>query len=267
MGGLNDLGSYKVELDGGFYVDVFTLDDDASGILDSDYLDGSTTFFDVTEYVVNVSIKRGRSSQDAQFGSGTCTIVIDDLVGQDKFSVANNASPYWNTERGRLGFEPRRAVRISRNGESLFVGLINKYNTEFYINNQNMVTVDCVDAFLNLTTTSIYNRTPPAEKSGARVDRILGLAEVDFPTTPAPVIADGVANLSQILISTQTPLAYFNSLIQDAEQGRMYIDRDGVFVWESRTPKSTGSLPTTIFGDDPSNNAHFRYQSLQIGYE
>jgi len=269
MAGLNDIGTYKVELDAGFYQNVFTLDDDLLGILDEDFLEGSTTFFDVTQYVTNVSIKRGRSSQDAQFGAGTCTITIDDAVGQDKFSVANSASPYWNVERGRLGFEPRRAVRISRNGEFLFVGLIIKYNTEFNIDNHNMISVDCVDAFLNLTTTTFYNITPPAETSGERVDRILGLPEVDFPTVPAPVIALGEANLSQPLtpLSAQTPLAYFNYLIENAEQGRMYISREGVFYWESRTPQSTDVAPLIVFGDDPSDATQIPYKSLEVIYE
>ncbi len=267
MGGLNDIGTYVVELDAGFYQDVFTLDDDGLGILDSDYLDGSTTFNDVTQYVTGVSIKRGRSSQDAQFGAGTCSITIDDLLGQDKFSVANSVSPYWNVERGRLGFEPRRAVRISRNGEYIFVGLIIKYNTEFSMDNHNMIYIECVDAFLNLTTTSINDLTPPAESSGARVDRILGLPEVGFPTLPAPVIATGVANLSSIAITTQTPLAYFNDLIASAEQGRMYIDRNGVFYWEARTPNSTELSPTIVFGDDPLDATQIPYETLEVIYE
>ena len=267
MGGLNDIGTYLVELDAGFYQNVFTLDDDNLGILDEDFLEGSTTFNDVTQYVVGVSIKRGRSSQDAQFGAGTCSITIDDLLGQDKFSVANSASPYWNVDRGRLGFEPRRAVRISRNGEYLFVGLIIQYNTEFSLDNHNMIYIECVDAFLNLTTTTINDLTPPAELSGARVDRILGLPEVAFPTTPAPVIAAGVANLSTIAIPVQTPLAYFNNLIAEAEQGRMYIDRDGVFYWESRTPNSTDASPTIIFGDDPTDATHIPYETLEVIYE
>ena len=267
MGGLNDIGSYLVELDAGFYQDVFTLDSDTDGILDTDYLDGSTTFFDVTEYVTAVSIKRGRSSQDAQFGAGTCSITIDDLKGQDRFSVANSASPYWNVDRGRLGFEPRRAIRISRNGEYMFVGLITQYNTEFSMDNHNMISVQGVDAFLNLTTTSINDLTPPAELSGARVDRILGLPEVGFPSTPEPIIAAGVANLSSIAISAQTPLAYFNYLIADAEQGRMYIDRQGVFIWEARTPNSTDASPTIIFGDDPLDATQIPFETLEVIYE
>lgn len=265
MAGLNDIGTYKVELDAGFYQNVFTLDDDVLGILDTDYLEGSTTFFDVTAYVVGVTIKRGRSSQDAQFGAATCNIVIDDLLGQDKFSVANSASPYWNVDRGRLGFEPRRQVRISRNGEYMFVGFIVRYNTEFSMDNHNMISIECADAFLNLSTTTINGFSPPAEKSGARVDRILGLPEVGFPTDPALVIETGVANLSNLAIATQTPLAYFNMLISEAEQGRLYVDRNGALNWEARTPNSTEASPTIIFADNDA--AKIPYATLEVIYE
>jgi hypothetical protein len=264
MGGLSSLGTYMVELDAGFYQNVFTLDDDGLGILDEDYLDGSTTFFDVTAYVTACTIKRGRDSQDAQFGAATCTIIIDDLLGQDKFSVANSASPYWNADRGRLGFEPRRQVRISRNGEYLFTGFIVGYDSQFGIDGHNIVTVRCADAFLNLSTTTINGFTPPAEKSGARVDRILGLPEVGYPSTPAPIIAEGVANLSNLAIATQTPLAYFNNLIEEAEQGRLYIDRNGALNWEARTPNSTEASPTVLFND---SGTAIPYESLEVIYE
>jgi len=264
MGGLASLGTYLVELDAGFYQNVFTLDDDALGILDTDYLEGSTTFFDVTQYIINVQIKRGRDSQDAQFGASTCSIVIDDLLGQDKFSVANSASPYWNVTRGRLGFEPRRQVRISRNGEYIFNGFIVSYDTEFGMDDHNIVTVRCADGFLNLSTTAINGFTPPAELSGARVDRILGLPEVQYPTDPAPIIAAGVANLSNIAIASQTPLAYFNTIIEEAEQGRLYIDRNGALNWEARTPNSTAASPTIVFSDD---GTQISYESLEVIYE
>ena len=265
MGGLASIGTYLVELDAGFYQDVFTLDDAVLGLLDVNYLDGSTTFFDVTEYVVGVSINRGRSSQDAQFGASTCTITIDDLLGEDKFSVANNSSPYWNVQRGRLGFEPRRQVRISRNGEFLFKGFIVHYNTEFGKDNHNIVSIQCADAFLNLSTTTINEFTPPAETSGARVDRILGLPEVSFPTDPAPIVDAGVANLSSIVVGVQTPLAYFNNLVEPAEQGRFYIDRNGALNWESRTSQSTDESPTIIFADNDVTK--IPYSTLEVIYE
>jgi hypothetical protein len=178
--------------------------------------------------------------------------------------VANSASPYWNVDRGRLGFEPRRQVRISRNGEYLFNGFIVSYDTEFGMDDHNMVTVRCADGFLNLSTTTINGFPPPPEKSGARVDRILGLPEVGYPSVPAPIIAEGVANLSNLAISTQTPLAYFNKLIEEAEQGRLYIDRNGALNWEARTPNSTEDSPTVIFSDD---GTAISYESLEVIYE
>lgn len=264
MAGLAALGNYKIELDAGFFQDEFTLDDDNLGILDEDYLDGSTQFFDITQYVVGVSINRGRSSQDAQFGASTAQITIDDLLAQDRFSVANESSPYWNNDRGRLGFEPRRRVRISRDSEYLFVGFITAYDTRFEIDGHNMITVACVDAFYLLTTTTIQPFTPPAEKSGARVDRILGLPEVLFPTDPAPIIAEGVANLSALEVTAQTPLAYFNKIIETAEQGRLYVNRSGQLVWEARTPKATDAVVSLTFSDDGTG---IPYQTLEVIYE
>lgn len=262
MGGLADLGTYKVELDAGFLQDAFYLGTSTLG--GTAVLGGTTTFFDVTEYVVGVNIKRGRSDNDAQFGAGTCTIVIDDLKGQDKFSVANQASPYWNTERGRLGFEPRRKVRIKRNDESLFYGFITAYDTEFSQDDHNIVTVTAADGFLNLSTTTISEFTPPAETSGARVDRILALPEVAYPNDPAPIIATGVANLSPLTVSSQAALTYFNKLIETAEQGRIYINRSGALVWESRTPKATAEPPSVAFADD---GVGIPYQTLEVNYE
>jgi len=262
MGGLSTLGDYKVELDAGFLRDEFILGESLLG--GTDTLGGSTSFFDVTEYVVGVQIKRGRDSQDAQFGAGTCTVTIDDLKGQDQFSVANQDSPYWNVVRGRLGFEPRRKVRISRNDEFIFVGFIQAYDTEFGMDGHNMITVRCADAFSLLSQSSISPFTPPSEKSGARVDRILGLPEVSFPDDPLPIIAEGIANLAELEVGSQTPLAYFNAITQSAEQGRFYINRAGVFIWEARTPKAVNTVTTNVFADDASG---IRYNSLEVIYE
>jgi hypothetical protein len=53
--------TYKVLLDVGFLADAFTLD---SSVLDgTDVLNGSTDFVDVTEYVTNININRGRSTR------------------------------------------------------------------------------------------------------------------------------------------------------------------------------------------------------------
>ena len=146
----------------------------------------------------------------------------------------------------------------------MFNGFIVSYDTEFGMDDHNIVTVRCADGFLNLSTTAINGFQPPAELSGARVDRILGLPEVGYPTDPAPIIAAGVANLSNVAIASQTPLAYFNTIIEEAEQGRLYIDRNGALNWEARTPNSTAASPTIVFSDD---GTQISYESLEVIYE
>jgi hypothetical protein len=128
----------------------------------------------------------------------------------------------------------------------------------------NMITVRCADAFSLLSQSSISPFTPPSEKSGARVDRILGLPEVSFPDDPLPIIAEGIANLAELEVGSQTPLAYFNAITQSAEQGRFYINRAGVFIWEARTPKAVNTVTTNVFADDASG---IRYNSLEVIYE
>ena len=127
-----------------------------------------------------------------------------------------------------------------------------------------MITVRCADAFSLLSTTSIVEFTPPAEKSGARVDRILGLPEISFPADPAPSIATGVANLSAIPITAQTPLNYINKIIETAEQGRFYVSRSGVLTFEERTAQSTDTTPTIIFSDE---GTEIPYETLEVIYE
>jgi hypothetical protein len=266
---LNNVGTYKVELDAGFFQDVFTLDSDADGILDQDFLDGSTSFFDVTQYVANVQVNRGRSSQDQQFGAATASIILDDSKGQDRFSVANQASPYWNIDRGRLGFEPRRKVRISRNNEYIFNGFIVKYDTVFDIDGHNMVTVSVSDAFFILANTNLlpsdeWEDGVVKEMSGDRVRTVLGRPEINFPDDIPVNISDGVAELGEVAVDSQTPLAYINLIVESAEQGRFYVDRNGTLVFTDRTPQSTDTAPTLEFRDD---GTQYPFETLEIVYE
>ena len=100
--------TYKVLLDVGFLVDAFTLD---SSLLDgTDVLDGSTDFVDVTEYVTNININRGRSTQLDSFPSSNCTIVADDRAADRYFDPLNTASRWYSG--GTIGIAPRRQFQV-----------------------------------------------------------------------------------------------------------------------------------------------------------
>ena len=99
--------TYKVLLDTGLLQDAFTLD--TSTLNGTDVLNGSTDFADVTEYVTNVSIRRGRTTQLDAMNIGQATIVLDDKASGRSFDPANTASTYF---QGGYGIAPRRFVQI-----------------------------------------------------------------------------------------------------------------------------------------------------------
>ena len=77
MASILDQGDYKVYLDAGFLIDAFRLD---YSVLDgTDVLDGSTAYFDVTSYVQQVSISRGRQKYrqpiDAALAHGDYAVI------------------------------------------------------------------------------------------------------------------------------------------------------------------------------------------------
>ena len=123
-------GTYTVELDFGATTNAFLLDDVVAGVLDQTVyvLEGTTDFQDVTAFVKQVSINRGRQNRfrDATGQPSTAVIQIED--SDYSFSLVNTASPYWNATKNRLGFELNSGVRISRNGTYLFTGVITQYD-------------------------------------------------------------------------------------------------------------------------------------------
>ena len=80
--------AYSVLLDVGAIANGFTLDSSTLGST-IDVLDGTTNFVDATEYVLSVSIKRGRQSQVDNMNVGICQATFDDRLSGRLFDPAN----------------------------------------------------------------------------------------------------------------------------------------------------------------------------------
>ena len=126
-------GTYDVEIDCGFVVDGFTLDDPLRGVLDSTsyVLNGTTTYASVANGVTSLSINRGRKNSDDQFPSGTASFVLNDSKVDGLFGPFDTAptNPYYDSTGNVPGLAPGRAVRITRYDASnvaqrLFTGYI-----------------------------------------------------------------------------------------------------------------------------------------------
>lgn len=228
-------GTYKVELDYGASTNAFLLDDPVAGVLDQTVyvLEGTTDWQDVTAYVKQVSISRGRQNRfrDPTGQPGTAVIQIED--SDYRFSLVNSGSPYWNTDKGRLGFELNSGVRISRNGVYLFTGIITQYSQQIENPNRSLVTVNCSDKLFELNNRKIVGSTVVAQRSDQRVDTVL--SDNSLFTRPGQRDLEvGVANLGTAPIDNSSSVLEYLMRINNSEQGRVFVKADGTFAFDRR---------------------------------
>jgi hypothetical protein len=257
-------GSYLLELDTGFLQDAFTLDDSTKGVLNNTQyvLDGTTQFADITEFTTLVAYSRGRRKTDYQFGAGTLTFAMRDETGI--LGPYDTSSPYFDPANNQPGLAPMRQIRLSRDSEYLFVGYVTSYEYEFALAGPNTVSVNCSDDFYLLAQTQLdeYNVSP--ETSGQRITSVLALPEVSYGGTTAidPGTVDlGHASAYTVPAGTNT-LAYLNQINQ-AEQGRLFMDRTGVLTFQPRVG-TTLSAPVISFKDDSTGA---KYQDLSVEFD
>jgi hypothetical protein len=257
-------GSYLLELDTGFQVDAFVLNDSLKGVLNNtEYvLDGTTQFADITEFTTLVAYSRGRRKTDYQFGAGTLTFTMRDETGI--LGPYDTSSPYYDPANSQPGLAPMRKIRLSRNTEYLFVGYVTSYEYEFAMAGPNSVSVNCSDDFYLLAQTQLDEYNVTAQTSGQRITSVLALPEVSYGGTTAidPGTVDlGHASAYTVPAGTNT-LAYLNQINQ-AEQGRLFMSRDGVLTFQPRIG-TTLSAPIISFKDDSTGA---KYQDLSVEFD
>jgi hypothetical protein len=228
-------GTYKVEMDYGASTNAFRLDDAVAGVLDQSVyvLEGTTDWQDVTAYVKQVSINRGRQNRfrDPTGQPSTAVLQIEDL--DYRFSLVNEGSPYWNTAKGRLGFELNSGVRISRNDTYLFTGIITQYDQRIENPSRSLVTVNCSDELFRLNNTKIPAGSVVPERSDVRIDKALTSVNA-FGKPGQRILEQGVANLGNAPIDSSSSVLEYLMRVHTSEQGRIWVDGSGNFHFDKR---------------------------------
>lgn len=244
--------SVQVLMELGFPVNPFTLDDATLGVLDDDYLDGTLLGEDVSPYVKDLSVNRGRSDQLSSFQAGTANVV---LVNNDRrFDPINQDSPYWDPVTGRTGIQPRRKVTVIFQGETVFTGRITDLDVQYDLgpNQTSTVTISAADDFVTLATLfTEHDYTPSIELSGARVDYVLDLPEVSYSAT-ARNVDTGTAALGNYTIAANTNVLNYLQRVEKAEQGFLFINRIGDLTFTDRVGAAFVT-PVGYFNDDGTN--------------
>jgi hypothetical protein len=257
-------GTYTLELDTGFDVNSFRLDDPVKGVVDNTtYLLGpSTQFADITQFVTAVKYKRGRRLVDDQFGAGTLTFVMRDLTGI--LGPYDSNSPYYDPANNEPGLAPMRQVRFSRDTELLFVGTVTAYDYNFELAGPNIVTVNCADGFYQLAQTYLDEYNVPNATTSERFTAVLNRTEVNY-TGPTSVEASTVplGGDAAYTIPEGTNTLQYLGQIQEAEQGRIFVARDGTLTFQRRLG-TTLSNPVVTFDD---NGTGTKYDKVEIEFD
>ena len=260
-------GDYTLEIDTGDLVREFTLDDATKGVLDNTtfVLDGGTGYADVTSGTRSIRIRRGRRDTSDQFGAGTLTFILDDTAAGGVFNPFANQGPYYDPTNEEPGLAPMRQVRLKRENELLFAGRITDYDYDFGLDGDDTVSVTAADDFYLLAQTVTDTTSLSKQYTGARINAVLDLAEVNYPSGAARDIATGTVEVGgggdYNLELGQNVLDYLR-LVNEAEQGRLFIDREGVLVFQERIGQ-TLSAPVAEFHDDGTN---YPYRRVEISF-
>ena len=257
-------GDYLLEMDTGFSSFGFVLDDPVEGVLNNPtyVLDGLGVWADITPYTVQVAYSRGREKTDFQFGAGTMTFLMRDETGI--LGPYDTTSPYYDTANDQPGLAPMRAVRLSRQGEYLFVGVVTSYYYEFQMAGPNIVNVVCADEFYKLAQTNMDAYNPTPQTSGQRITSVLALPEVDYSGSTS--IATGTVNLGHSAaydVPGGTNTLTYLQQINQAEQGRLFVARDGTITFQERIG-NTLSGPVISFTDDGTGAP---YVDIQVEFD
>jgi hypothetical protein len=263
-------GNYSLEIDTGFIQDAFTLDDSVQGVLDNTtyVLDGTTNFADVTTGINSISVKRGRRDQGDQFSAGTMVLNMLDTTGI--FNPFDSLSPYFDPSTAQPGLAPMRKVRLARYSatnvkEYLFNGYIVNYDYNFALGGLDTVTVYCADDFYLLAQTYMDEFNVSEELSNVRLSAVLDLPEVDFPIAQRNIDTgtQTLGGASAFTVPAGTNVLEYCTRINTAEQGRLFMSRDGDLTFQPRIG-NTLSASVADFHDDGTN---IPFDSLGISFE
>ena len=267
-------GDYELEIDTGFVQDAFILDSATAGILNNStyVLDGTTNFASVLDGCDSVKIKRGRQDIGDQFSAGTMVFEMLDTTGI--FNPFDESSPYWDSTTEQPGLAPMRKVRFARYDinnvkEYLFTGFIVNYDYNFALGGIDTVTVYCADDFYLLSQTYMDEFNVSEELSSARVTAVLDLPEVNFPPGQRD-IATGTQTLggsAAFTIENGTSVQAYLAAINQAEQGRLFMARNGDLTFDARLG-NTLSASVADFHDDgteiPYSGVGISFQADQV---
>jgi hypothetical protein len=235
---------------------------------DSNPLDTTQSYTDVSTYVRSIETNRGRQHALDEFQTGNCSIVLSNL--DDRFNPLNTNSPYYDTATGQTKVKPFKKLRVSATYDGttyrLYTGFITGYPESFGGQGVDAtVRVQAVDLFKLLNLNTIGSRgwllgntsrsvvgsarlgyADEQELSSARVSRLLSAFGLDATET---TISTGDLQVQGGVPATTNLLSALRD-VESAEQGQFFIGANGNAIFRDRNYKRTQQFASNVtFGN------------------
>jgi len=237
----------------GANANLFTLDDPTKGQLDNTlYPLGGQIFYDVTDSVKSIAIRRGKNRQLDEFDAGLANVVFDN--NDRTFDPEYAASPFF----GQI--IPKRAIRISSAGQRVFTGVIDDWNLDYSPGGDSEASAASSDAFTLFNTQTLPAGTSTPELSGARVNAILDLPDVSWSSQDR-LIDPGFTEFGADVLAEDTNVLEYLRTIARSEPGNLFMGKEGrvVFTDRNHAPISGG----LTLADDGTG---IPYQGMKVVY-
>jgi len=219
-------------------VNFFTLDDTDKGVLDNTaYLLGGDVLIDVTSYVRDFTVNRGRSTTLQKFTAGQANVTLDNRTRI--FDPTYAAGTYY----GQI--LPRKQIVIDRDSEVIYTGLVEDWNFNYDVSGQSLAEVSASDGFTLVANQTRTAGTATSQLTGARVAAVL--TEIGWPLTRRS-ISTGQATLDADVVAADENALNYLQKVETSEPGALFIGKAGDFTFRDRADLQTYTSGLTFGG-------------------
>lgn len=233
----------------------FILDDAVAGVLDDAQfvLGGGSFFYDVSAYVQQISVSRGKSRALDRYQSGHVVVTFNNR--NRYFDPTYVASPFY----GQI--VPRRDIRIWANNTIVFYGTVDDWDLNYSPGGDSTASASAYDGFAFLAQQTLTTATNPVELSGARVNRVLDDVGVAWPSAQR-TIDTGYETLQGDAVSPADNALSYLQTIESSEPGELFIGKDGSLVFQDRNHVFPSSAVPSLTDD----NTGIKYSNVRVVY-
>jgi hypothetical protein len=127
-------------------------------------------------------------------------------------------------------------VQILANGIPIYTGVVQDWNLDYAISNEDTMYATCSDQFTVLANQRINSVAPASQTTGARINTVLSYTEINYQgaraiDTGSSTLGGGIA----YLIDQDTNCLNYLQQVNTSEQGYLFMSANGTLTFKGRS--------------------------------